>query len=464
MSNALSLTGAFALGLPISVGFAAFHQLVRWRASKYTQARPDASEVDQEGLAKEREELNKAAVKRGVIFQLGSLFAWIGFFQLLGHLSSLYMVIVMGALATLLTAMTSSSFVSHVSGLANNVVARHSNQALVQKMIIESKTKWLMLPATIFSAFIVAIPFMFPENFNMAFIGYFVLAATIPFSSMGQSNNKYGNGRSASVKWRLFGMALFGFSVIAAMAVITGIIFACIYLFDGKDGSSKPSKAVSAQEKYYQRLNGEVTMFSLLPIQLAVMLGLACHVLAPLYRSDWMLTHQKPGVRLHEDKHDEVEQEIFSNTMAIETITTAEIERKDLGKVVVIPSLPQLIKRGQVGHFLARPLYTGTTVLTLQLTMLGCTRAVNEVTRRWNVDMTARESGHFNGVLGIFATLFLFPHIVFIVLGLLSAVRGEFSFVFNHAADWNARVAEEDVTESLLLGGEKEDLSIDEKC
>jgi len=53
---------------------------------------------------------------------------------------------------------------------------------------------------------------------------------------------------------------------------------------------------------------------------------------------------------------------------------------------------------------------------------------------------------------------------LFIVLGLLSAVRGEFSLVFNHAADWNAQVAEEDVTESLLLGGEKEELMFEDKC
>ena len=53
---------------------------------------------------------------------------------------------------------------------------------------------------------------------------------------------------------------------------------------------------------------------------------------------------------------------------------------------------------------------------------------------------------------------------LFIVLGLLSAVRGEFSLVFNHAADWNAQVAEEDVTESLLLGGEKEQLMFEDKC
>jgi hypothetical protein len=263
----------------------------------------------------------------------------------------------------------------------------------VQKFIIESKTKWLMLPATIVSAFIVAIPFTFPESSNMAFLGYFVLAAAIPFGSMGE-NNKYGNGRSASVKWRLFGMALFGFGMIALFAAVAGLVFACIYVFayvTGKDGNSKPepSKPVSEQEKYYQRLNAEVTMFSLLPLQLAVMLGLACHVLAPLYRIDWLLTHQKPGVRLHEDRHDEVEQEVFSNTMAIETITTAEIEKKDLGKVVIIPSLPQLIKRGQVEHFLARPLYTGTTMLTIQLTMLGCTWAVNEVTRRWDIDMVS---------------------------------------------------------------------------
>ena len=260
-------------------------------------------------------------------------------------------------------------------------------------MIIGTRAKWLILPSTLISAFIVAIPFVFPESPKLAFLGYFVLAATIPFSTMSQ-NDRNAKGRSTSVKWKLFGVALFGFGTLAAVAAICGVVFACIYLFTflaGKDGNSKaePSKPVSAQEKYYQKLNMEVNMFSLLPIQLAVMIGVACHVLAPLYRIDWMLAHQKPGVRLHEDKYDEVEQEIFSNTMAVETFTTAEIERKDLGKAVVIPSLPQLIKRGQVGHFLARPLYTGTTMLTLQLTMLGCTRAVNEVTRRWDVDMVS---------------------------------------------------------------------------
>ena len=260
-------------------------------------------------------------------------------------------------------------------------------------MIVAKSARWLILPGTIISAFIVAIPFIFPESPQMAFLGYFALAATVPFRMM-TLNDRNAKGRSTSVKWKLFGMAVFGFGAIVAVAAVSGVIFACVYLFSymtGKDMNSEPepSKPVSAQEKYYQKLNNEVNMFSLLPVQLAVMLGVACHVLAPLYRIDWLLTHQKPGVRLYEDRHDEVEQEVFSNTMAIESITTAEVEKKDLGKAVVVPSLPELIKRGQVGHFLARPLYTGAAMLTLQLAMLGCTWAVNEVTRRWNIDMVS---------------------------------------------------------------------------
>jgi hypothetical protein len=111
MSNALSLTGAFALGLPISTGFAAFHQLVKWRASKYVQTIPNASEVDQEALAKEREESTKAATKGGKIFGLVTFFLWFGFFQLLNYLSGLYMVIAMGALSTLLGVSKAFDFV-----------------------------------------------------------------------------------------------------------------------------------------------------------------------------------------------------------------------------------------------------------------------------------------------------------------------------------------------------------------
>jgi hypothetical protein len=102
MSNALTLTGAFALGLPISVGFAAFNQLVRWRASKYVQSIPNASEVDQEALNKERAESTKDEKKNGHLFGIGTFCASFGFFQLLNYLSGLYMVIMMGIFATLL--------------------------------------------------------------------------------------------------------------------------------------------------------------------------------------------------------------------------------------------------------------------------------------------------------------------------------------------------------------------------
>jgi hypothetical protein len=259
----------------------------------------------------------------------------------------------------------------------------------IQKTIAHSNAKWLIIPCTAASAFIVLLPLLHPESTNLVFLGYFMLAATLPFRTMGE-NSRMGTGRSISVKWRLYGMALFGFAVIALTVVISGIIFACIQFFGGKDQDNKPSKPISAQEKYYQKLNAEVNLFCFLPMQLAVILGMACHLLAPLYRIDWLLTNQKPGVRLQDDAHHEVEQEVFSETQAIEAITLVEIEQKDLGKVVVIPTLPQLIKRGQVGHFLARPLYTGTALLTVQLTMLGCTWSVNEVTRRWFIDLVSR--------------------------------------------------------------------------
>ena len=103
MSYALSLTGAFALGLPISLGFAAFHQLVLWRASKYTHTRPDASEVDQEALAKERAELLKAAKKKGNWVFLISFCVWMVVFQGLAYLSALFMAIALGALCVMWT-------------------------------------------------------------------------------------------------------------------------------------------------------------------------------------------------------------------------------------------------------------------------------------------------------------------------------------------------------------------------
>ena len=101
MSNAFSLPGAFTLGLPISVGFAAVFQIVLWRASKYSQTRPDASEVDQEALAKERAELLKAAAKKGKWVFIASLCGWTVVFQLLNYLSALFMVIVMSALCVM---------------------------------------------------------------------------------------------------------------------------------------------------------------------------------------------------------------------------------------------------------------------------------------------------------------------------------------------------------------------------
>jgi hypothetical protein len=102
MSNALTLTGAFALGLPISVGFAAFVQLVRWRASKYVQSIPNASEVDQEALAKERAELAKAAKKEAKVVFFGVFIGWMGFLQLLSYVSGLFLVIFMVSISIFL--------------------------------------------------------------------------------------------------------------------------------------------------------------------------------------------------------------------------------------------------------------------------------------------------------------------------------------------------------------------------
>jgi len=47
-------TGGLALGLPISFGLAGIVQLTRWRAAKLAQPIPEASEVDQDALKKER--------------------------------------------------------------------------------------------------------------------------------------------------------------------------------------------------------------------------------------------------------------------------------------------------------------------------------------------------------------------------------------------------------------------------
>jgi hypothetical protein len=170
----------------------------------------------------------------------------------------------------------------------------------------------IFLFTLVMSGLIVALPFAYPSSYFLHFLGYFVLAASMPFK-FSADMLKISKAKSLPVKWRLFSLAAVGLGMLSLTMLIVGIIFVCVSLSSGK-GEPKPKPIkTDAYAEVYATLN----MTMILPFQLMVMLGMVGTVVLPLYRIDWILDHERPGVRLTDYDSEvevEVEREIFSTT------------------------------------------------------------------------------------------------------------------------------------------------------
>ena len=95
-------TGGLALGLPISFGLAGIVQLTRWRAAKLAQPIPEASEVDQDALKKERaakDAANRSKLKLALMVVCFALY--MGFILCMDRLSTAVKLGFWGGLAGL---------------------------------------------------------------------------------------------------------------------------------------------------------------------------------------------------------------------------------------------------------------------------------------------------------------------------------------------------------------------------
>lgn len=216
------------------------------------------------------------------------------------------------------------------------------------------------------------LPFVAPDNNLLAMGAFFFFAAAVPFRVM-TNFTRISGGPSAPLKWRLFGMATAILGCLGLFGLCFGVGTAISYAFPG-DGSSKPKAPKQKDDPAFAARFMTIMVHSFFPLQFCTLMGSLGGIFMPMYRVDWLLANDKnrSGVQLEDDAGVQTEREIFSATRTLPD-SVDEMERKDLGEVVMIPSLLQLIKRGQIGHFLAKPLYTGTAMLTIQGTMFGCT-------------------------------------------------------------------------------------------
>ena len=165
-------------------------------------------------------------------------------------------------------------------------------------------------------------------------------------------------------------MAVFVIGMLGLFTFIWAIITAFALAFPGKE--SEPKTPKKEDDPAFLQAFMTIMVHFFFPLQFCTLFGSVGGVLMPAFRVDWLLANKKTGLQLEDDAGIEREKEIFSETRALGD-TVDEIDRKDLGELVVVPSFTQLVLRGQIGHFLAKPVYTGTAMLTIQATMFGCT-------------------------------------------------------------------------------------------
>lgn len=228
------------------------------------------------------------------------------------------------------------------------------------------------------------IPFIAPGN-NMASMAAFTfIAATVPYRTMTQINGGRITNLSAPLKWRLFGMSAIVVGMLGVTALIFAIVAAFAVVFPGNDSESNP-KPKKEEDPAFLKALMTIMLHAFMSFQFCTLFGSIGGMLLPVYRVDWVLSNKKNAgaVELEDDSSIEREKEIFSETRTIST-EFDELDKKDLGQLVLVPSFARLVRRGQIGHFLAKPVYTTTALVTIIMTLFGCTwmgKRIIEITK-----------------------------------------------------------------------------------
>jgi hypothetical protein len=375
------------------------------------------------------------------------------------------------------------------------------------KEIIPSLPKVLMTTALALALASLAafIPFIAPGNNMASMAALTFIAATVPYRTMTQIAGGRITNQSAPLKWRLFGMSAMVVGVLGLATLFFAIVSAFAIVFPGNDSESDP-KPKKEEDPAFLKAFMTIMLHAFMSFQFCTLFGSIGGMLLPVYRVDWVLSNKKNAraVELEDDSSIEREKEIFSETRTIST-EFDELDKKDLGQLVLLPSFARLVRRGQIGHFLAKPVYTTTALATIIMTLFGCTwmgKRIIEITKpagfvsqlvpfkfypfddrssrliciilqipggvliNRSIEQDDVMNGTATAMWANFAALALTPFIVTPVLAIVSGIRGDFNLLFNHRADWGAHSTGQGEGEEAverLLGSASEGEEDDEK-
>jgi len=460
-------TGGLALGISISFGLGAIVQLTRWRAAKLAQPIDNAADVDQDALKKERlarDEVKSPKTKLAVMAVCFALY--MGVVCNMDRLPSSVKLGDWGTMACSLITLHVAGQFAQIAGVTESALARHSNKETRYKEIIPSLPKVLMTTALALALAALAafIPFIAPGNNMASMAALTFIAATVPYRTMTQIAGGRITNLSAPLKWRLFGMSAMVVGVLGLATLFFAIVSAFAIVFPGNDSESDP-KPKKQEDPAFLKAFMTIMVHAFMSFQFCTLFGSVGGVLLPVYRVDWVLSNKKNAgaVELEDDSSIEREKEIFSETRAVST-EFDELDKKDLGQLVRVPSFARLVRRGQIGHFLAKPVYTTTALVTIIMTLFGCTWMGKRIVEIVKPSGFSDNAG--TAIMSNFAALALTPFIVTPVLAIVSGIRGDFNLLFNHRADWGAHSTSQGEGEEAverLLGSASEGEEDDEK-
>jgi hypothetical protein len=217
------------------------------------------------------------------------------------------------------------------------------------------------------------IPFIAPGNNMASMAALAFIAASVPYRTMTQIPAGRITNLSSPLKWRLFGMSAIVVGFLGLMTLIWAIIAAFVIVFPGNDSKAEP-KPKKEEDPAFLEAFMTIMIHAFFSLQFCILFGSIGGMLLPVYRVDWVLSNQKNagGIELEDDSRVEREKEIFSEIRAIST-EFDQVDKKDLGQLVLVPSFARLVRRGHIGHFLAKPVYSSTALVTVIMTLFGCT-------------------------------------------------------------------------------------------